>query len=215
MLIEDNQEYREGISLILQHTSDIDLISQFGTAEVALRDLQSGGPKIPDLILLDLRLPGMDGLEALPYLHTYSPDSKVMILTQSDDQNDVLNAIKTGASGYLTKTATAQEIIEGIRIVMDGGAMLDPKIAGFIMSTLKSRLPHEEPERNLSKREFEVLKLLAEGFVKKEIAHQLDIQYSTVDYHVGRIYEKLNVRNAPAAVNMGHKMGLLSPEDDA
>lgn len=210
MLVEDNKEYREGISLILQHTEGIELTSEFGTTEVALRSLQTQGAVYPDLVLLDLRLPGMDGLESLPYFRSYAPDTKIIILTQSNSEEDVLRAIKRGASGYLLKTATAEEIIDAIQVVMDGGAPLDPEVASFILKSLQQHLPNQTDETSLSEREMDVLQLLAEGLVKKEIADRLKIQYSTVDYHVGHIYEKLNVRNAPAAVNEGHIRGLFS-----
>ena len=214
MLVEDNKEYREGIGLILKHALGMELMCEFATSEVALRSLQTQSTKYPDLILLDLRLPGMDGLESLPYFRSYAPDAKVIILSQSDSEEDVLQAIKLGAAGYLLKTATAEEIIEGIQTVIAGGAALDPNVARFILHSLQKRLPDTEQKIALSERELEVLKLLAEGLVKKEIADRLDIKYTTIDYHVGRIYEKLNVRNAPAAVNEGHKRGLFSPRTD-
>ncbi len=214
MLVEDNREYREGIGLILGHTPGVELASEFATSEVALRSLQTASNKKPDLVLLDLRLPGMDGLESLPYFRSYAPDAKVIILTQSDSKEDVLRAIKCGASGYLLKTATAEEITGGIQTVMEGGASLDPGVARFILKSLQVRLPEKEEEISLSERELEVLNLLAEGLVKKEIADRLDIKYTTIDYHVGRIYEKLNVRNAPAAVDQGHKLGLFTKKPD-
>jgi len=211
MLVEDNMEYREGIGLIIKHAPGIELMSKFATSEIALRSLQAKSAPHPDLILLDLRLPGMDGLESLPYFRSYAPKTKIIILTQSDSKEDVLRAIKLGATGYLLKTATAEEIIEGIHTVMNGGASLNPDIASFILKTLQVRLPKNENDNVLSERELDVLKLLAEGLVKKEIADQLGIQYSTVDYYVSRIYEKLNVKNAPAAVNQGHKRGFFVP----
>ncbi len=213
MLVEDSKEYREGIRLILKHSPGMVLTDEFATSEVALRSLQTPAAKPPDLVLLDLRLPGMDGLESLPYFRSYAPDAKIIILTQSDSAENILKAIKLGAMGYLLKTATAEEIIDGIKTVMDGGAPLDPGVARFILKSLQVRLPMaKKDDQNLSERELEVLELLADGLVKKEIATRLNIQYSTVDYHVGRIYEKLNVKNAPAAVNEGHRRGLFPQE---
>jgi len=213
MLVEDNPEYREVISLALEDEKDIELTSQFGTSEIALRSLQDMSTrKEPDLVLLDLRLPGMDGLDSLPFFRSSLPDAKIIILTQSDDEADVLRAISRGASGYLLKSSTLNQITEGIRSVMDGGAPLDAGVARFILETLKTNLPKDEIENLLTERELEIIILLGEGLVKKEIAHQLGISYTTVDTHVAHIYEKLDVRNAPSAINKAHRLGLFPPQ---
>lgn len=214
MLVEDNPEYRAVISLALEGEPGIELTSQFGTAEIALRSLQDRSlRKEPDLVLLDLRLPGMDGLDALPFFRSSVPDAKIIVLTQSDHEQDVLRAIVQGASGYLLKSSTLNQITDGIRTVMAGGATLDAGIAKFIMNTLQTRLPKGTIENVLSERELEILSLLGEGLVKKEIADRLGIGYATVDSHVGHIYEKLDVRNAPAAISKAYRLGLFPPED--
>ncbi|MDF7800426.1 response regulator transcription factor [Pontiellaceae bacterium B1224] len=213
MLVEDNPEYRNVIDLALEDEKDIELISQFGTSEIALRSLQDMSTrKVPDLVLLDLRLPGMDGLDSLPYFRTALPDAKIMILTQSDDEADVLRAISRGASGYLLKSSTLDQITEGIYSIIAGGASLDSGVARFILETLKTNLPKGEIDNILTPRELEILTLLGEGLVKKEIADQLSISYTTVDTHVAHVYEKLEVRNAPSAINKAHRLGLFSLE---
>lgn len=210
MLVEDNLEYREAVRLALEQTNGVELVNQFGTAEIALRTIQNAAVKdLPDLILLDLRLPGMQGLEALAKCRECAPKTKVIVLTQSDHEQDVLKAIALGASGYLLKSATLDEITSSIHTVMDGGAPLDKGVAKFILESLQTRLPSDEDQPHLSERELEIIRLLAEGFVKKEIARQLCIGYSTVDTHVAHIYEKLQVSNAPSAVNQAHRLGLL------
>ncbi|MEJ6568425.1 MAG: response regulator transcription factor [Akkermansiaceae bacterium] len=213
MLVEDNREYREVIRLALQRDGNIELVSEFGTAEIALRNLCKEGEPSPDVILLDLRLPGMSGLEALPAMAKASPETKIIILTQSDNEADVLRAISFGAAGYLLKSSTATQIKEGIRVVMSGGASLDPSVAKFLMATLQSRLPKQEIEKVLTDREMEVLTLLSKGLVKKEIANDMGISYPTVDSHVSHIYEKLNVHNAPSAINVAHRLGLFPPSE--
>jgi DNA-binding NarL/FixJ family response regulator len=192
---------------------DIELVSQSGTPEIALRSLEGSDRTIPDLILLDLRLPGMDGLEALPWFLKALPTAKVIILTLSDAEADVLKAIKLGASGYLLKSSRADQLTEGIRSVMAGGASLDAGVARLIIDTLQTTLPGNKPKQLLSKRELEILSLLAEGHVKKEICNQLKISYSTVDTHVGHIYNKLDASNAPAAIHRAHKLGLFTQDD--
>ncbi|MDF7826812.1 response regulator transcription factor [Pontiellaceae bacterium B12227] len=214
MLVEDNPEYREVINLALEDEADIDLISQFGTSEIALRSLQDMSTRrVPDMVLLDLRLPGMDGLDSLPYFKSALPDAKIMILTQSDDESDVLRAISRGASGYLLKSSKLDQITDGIRSVMAGGASLDSGVARFILDTLQNNMPKDEVENMLTPRELEILTLLGEGLVKKEIAVKLGISYTTVDTHVAHIYEKLEVRNAPSAINKAHRIGLFPPAE--
>ncbi len=214
MLVEDNLEYREAVRLALEQTQGVELANQFGTAEIAIRTLQNlPSNQHPELILLDLRLPGMNGHEALAKIRECADRTKVIILTQSDQEQDVLRAIALGASGYLLKSATFDEIAESIQTVMNGGAPLDKGVAKFIIESLQTRLPHDEDQPRLSDRELEIIELLAEGFVKKEIANQLNIGYSTVDTHVAHVYEKLSVSNAPSAVNRAHLLGLLPLEN--
>ncbi len=210
LLVEDNPRYREVISLALKHEPGIQLVSEFGTAEIALRHLrESTGGELTDLILLDLRLPGMDGLEALSQFLAAAPGAKIIILTQSDNEADILRAISLGASGYLLKSSTVTAITDGIRTVMKGGASLDAGVARFIINTLKTRLPKSSAEGLLTERQMEILTLLGEGLLKKEIAERLTISYATVDEHVAHIYARLGVRNAPAAVNQAHLLGLF------
>ncbi|EMI22851.1 two component transcriptional regulator, LuxR family [Rhodopirellula maiorica SM1] len=214
MLVEDNVEYREVIRLALEQESDIELVSQFGTSEIGLRSLQNASDsELPDLILLDLRLPGMDGLEALPQFRQSAPQAKIMILTQSNQQQDVLRAITLGASGYLLKSARLSEITEGICMVAQGGASLDKGVAMYLLESLQQKQTNRDAKNLLTDREFEILTLMADGFVKKEIAARLKIGYSTVDTHVAHIYEKLQVTNGPSAVNRAHRLGIFSQHD--
>ena len=213
ILIEDHPEYREVIELALSKSKDLKLVAQFGTAEMALRSMQSMETRTdPDIILLDLNLPGMSGHEAIPFLKNFLPHSKIIVLTQSDREQDVLTAIRLGANGYLLKSSTVSNIKEAIRMVMKGGASLDAAVAGFILKSLKENLPQPQQKPSLSQREMEVITLLAEGLSKKQIAHELGIRDSTVVTHVGHIYEKLNAVNAPAAINRAHKLGLFRKE---
>ena len=154
----------------------------------------------------------MSGLEALPWIKQYAPESEVIILTQSDNAADVTRAISAGAAGYLLKSATFKEITEGIQIVMEGGATLDPDVARFIINLIRRDPKCAQPEKALSERELEILEQLGQGLVKKEIAAHLGISITTVAYHVKHIYEKLEVPNAPAAVDRAHRLGLFPSE---
>ncbi len=211
MIVEDHPEYREGIKLALESSSTINMTGAFGTAERALRNLQKRRIDVPDIILLDLNLPGMSGIEAIPAFLALSPTVKIIALTQSDREADVLAAISAGASGYLLKSATLDQITDGIETVMNGGAPLDAGVAGLILNTLKAALPEKEANNLLTVREREILGCLADGLVKKEVADELDISITTVATHVKHIYEKLNVQNAPAAVAKAFRLGLFSP----
>ncbi|MDF7823558.1 response regulator transcription factor [Pontiellaceae bacterium B12227] len=214
MLVEDHAGYREVITRALENEEQIELISQFGTAEIALRSLQDMSTRnVPDLILLDLNLPGLSGLEALPFFRQSIPDTEIVILTQSDKEADILNAISLGAKGYLLKSSTATHIRDGIKTVMNGGASLDPRVANFILNMMSNRPKKSSLKKNLSEREMEVLSLLGEGQVKKEIASELGISVTTVADHVRKIYEKLEVQNAPAAINRAHRLGLFRSSD--
>ena len=188
----------------------MELISQFGTAEIALRGLESSPAKeTPDLVLLDLNLPGMSGLDAIPWFKKYLPQVKIIILTQSNRESDILSAISLGAKGYLLKSSTIAQVREAIRVVMAGGSSLDPDVARFILNTFEAKPPTPPSDIALSDRELNVLTLIGEGLTKKEIANRLGISTDTVSYHVKHIYDKLNVPNAPAAVNKAHTQGLF------
>ena len=213
ILIEDHPEYRKVLEFALEEEADMELVSKFGAAEVALRHLQDMSTrKEADIILLDLNLPGMSGLKAIPYLKTSLPAAEIIILTQSDKEADVLRAIQSGAAGYLLKSSSMQEIAQGIRTVISGGATLDASVARFIMQAVQAQTPNVTSEKVLSEREMEILTLLAEGLVKKEIADRLCISSHTVVSHIRHIYDKLNVQNAPSAVNKAYRLGLFPPK---
>ena len=198
IMVEDHPEYREIVEMAISRQDDMQLTDQFGTAERALQHLQNESLSAkPDVILLDLNLPSMGGLEALEEIPKVAPDAKIIILTQSDQEDDVLNAIMLGASGYLLKSSTVGQIVEGIKLVKQGGASLDARIARFVIDSLKTKLPPKEIDQILSARELEVLELLAKGMVKKQIATTLGIGVTTVVSHVGHIYSKLEASNAP------------------
>lgn len=210
LLIEDNQEYRHVIEFALKLDPSM-VVTAFGTAEMALRYLEDQAPEVaPNLILLDLNLPGMQGLEALPLLLNLVPSAKVMILSQSGLESDVVQAISKGALGYLLKSSTIHQIKEGIRVVLNGGSSLDSRVAKYIVNALKEFSTTEPDQELLTKREFQILELLAAGLQKKEISEQLHISYPTVDTHIRHIYDKMKVTNAPSAVNRAYKLGLFT-----
>ncbi|MFM8981749.1 MAG: response regulator [Spartobacteria bacterium] len=210
LLIEDSPEYRDVIGMAFDRDENFELVYTTGTAERALNILEQAKPQeLPDLILLDLNLPGMNGVEAVANIRAIVPEVKILVLTQSDREEDVLQAIMAGASGYLLKASGIQQIKEGITMVMEGGAPLDAKVAQHILNTLRGKKAAYADEFGISSREYDVLHLMAEGLVKKQIAARLSISPFTVHNHVRHIYDKLHVQNAPAAVSQAYLLGLL------
>lgn len=211
LLVEDSPDYRKAVGMAFEGDGNMQLLLATGTAERALDLLgraQPGG--IPDAVLLDLNLPGMPGLEALPRLLEAAPGAKVIVLTQSGNEEDVLRAIALGASGYLLKSSGIGQIRAAISNAMEGGAPLDAGVAQYILKTLREKPPAApDGADQMTSRELEILQLLADGFVKKEIAVRLGISTFTVQAHVRNIYTKLHVPNAPAAVSQGYRKGLL------
>lgn len=207
LLVEDNRNYGDVLALALAGDRQVRLVQRFATAEVALRHLRD---EAVDVILLDLRLPGMSGIEAIPQFREVAPHAKIIVLTQSDAEADVIRCISLGASGYLLKSAAMGEIFESVHSVAQGGASLDRKVARFILDSLKERLPEGVPATALSERETEILTMIADGLVKKQIAKGLHVSYATVDSHVRHIYEKLQVGNAASAVSKAYSLGILS-----
>lgn len=214
MLVEDSHEYRHVIEFTFRDDPVIELVGMFGTAEQALRSLENeSAGRLPDVILLDLNLPGISGLKALPELARLTPESKILVLTQSENKADVLGTVKLGAAGYLLKSSSIQELRSGIESVVSGGASLDPRIAQYLLSNLRQDHAGSEGGSILSEREMEILSLISQGLARKEVAEQLDISHKTVANHIAHIFEKLNVPNSPAAIDRAHRLGLLGNDE--
>ena len=140
MVVEDNVDYRTVIALAIDDAVDMELTGLFGTTEIALRTLETTTePEQPNILLLDLRLPGMSGLDALPLIHAASPKTRIIILSQSDAPGDIVQAISAGVSGYLLKSSRLKEITEAIRTVSQGGGSLDKNVAQFILEKMTTK----------------------------------------------------------------------------
>lgn len=209
MLVEDSASYGRVIQRALKGESKIQEVVQVGTAEMALRNLNNSSQELPDLILLDLSLPGMNGLEAIPLFRQASELPKIIVLTQSDREEDVVKAISLGAVGYLMKSSTSRRISEAVHAVMDGEAALDPSVSKYVLHALQKNQPQVELKQDLSDREMDTLVLMAEGLSRKEIAQRMGIGVTTVVTNINRIYTKMDVNNAPAAVSKAYRSGLL------
>ncbi|CAA6691518.1 MULTISPECIES: response regulator transcription factor [unclassified Lentimonas] len=208
MLVEDNQEYRSVLERVIKHTPNMELVSMAGTAERGISYL-AANPKTINLILLDLQLPGASGLDAMASLLQHAPDAKIIVLTQSNREDDLFSAISQGAAGYLLKSSSVEDILNGIQAVAEGGSILHPEMAKYLLNHFKHKKGAPADTETLSEREIEVLNLIADGLVKKEIAAKLNLSFFTVAAHIRNIYEKLGVANAPQAIGVAYKNNIL------
>jgi DNA-binding NarL/FixJ family response regulator len=205
-IIEDHLDYRKTLMAELQDSAGLTCSRGFSAVETAIESIDRG--YVPDVVLLDIGLPKMDGITAIPELRKRCPDASILVLTVSDDRVVLFRALGAGAGGYLLKTASIAEIRSGILEIRRGAAPLSPAMAQMALSAFNRFAPREH-EARLTSREKEILTLLADGLIKKEIADRLDVSYHTVDNHTRNIYEKLQVRSLAAAITRATKEGLL------
>lgn len=210
MLVEDHPSYRMVIQHAIEAAQQIELLSMFGAAEIAIEYLrQAESTSYPDVILLDLKLPGVNGLEAIATFLELAPECKIIVLTQSDSESDIQSAIHAGARGYLLKSSTFSEITQAIEKVCWGGAAIDGEVSGHVLDMIQNKLERERPAVKLSNREMQILQLISQGQLKKNIAEELDLSYGSVATYIRRLYEKLEVQNGAAAVDMAYRLGIL------
>ena len=205
-IVEDNDKLRGTLAKVIGRAEGFRFVSDYGTAEEALADL----PRIkPEVVLMDINLPGMNGVECVRKLKALLPQTQVMMLTVYEDTENIFNALAAGANGYLLKRTPTKELIEAIREVHRGGSPMTTHIARLVVQSFQK--PVADPSQpagggtggelsDLSEREQQVLDLLAQGLIYKEIADKLNIGYETVHTYIRRIYEKLQVRTRTEAV---------------
>ena len=196
-IVEDNDKLRETLARALNRAKGFRCVSQYPSAEDALKTL----PQVrPNVVLMDINLPGMNGVECVRHLKPLVPDSQIVMLTVYEDTDNIFNALKAGATGYLLKRTSQAELIQAIQEVHRGGSPMTTHIARKVVQTLQSAPAAPQAAENLSPREQEVLDYLTKGFLYKEIAEKLGISYETVHTYIRRIYEKLQVRTRTEAV---------------
>jgi DNA-binding NarL/FixJ family response regulator len=197
-IVEDDAAVRLSLAGILKMERGLECVGEFGTAEEALRAL---APGYPEVLLVDINLPGMDGVEFVRRVSEASPETKLIMLTVHDDTEAIFHSLEAGASGYLLKPARAAELVAAVKDVQQGGAPMTGNIARkVIQSFRRPGKPAKSAEEELTPREVEVLEYLSKGYLYKEVADRLHIGYATVHTHVARIYQKLHVQSRGQAV---------------
>lgn len=196
-IVEDNAALGNGLRKVLESAEDFKCIGVWTSAEEALKKVDAFRP---DVVLMDINLPGMSGIEATAQIKHYLPEIQVIMVTVYRDHDQIFAALKAGASGYLLKRSTPEELRQAIRDVRSGGAPMSAEIARRVVDAFHQ--PMKSPGADavkLSKRETEILELLTTGLANKEIAHRLEISVETVRVHLRRIYEKLHVHSRTEA----------------
>jgi DNA-binding NarL/FixJ family response regulator len=193
-IVEDDARVRDSFSRLIDESSGFRCVSQHGNAEDALRDLPAVRPHV---VLMDINLPGMSGVECVRALKTRMPEAQVVMLTVYEDTDLIFGALAAGASGYLLKRTPPDELLGGIRDVHRGGSPMTSHIARKVVQSFR---PEAAAEDALSPREREVLDYLSRGYLYKEIAAKLAISYDTVHTYIRRVYEKLQVHSRTEAV---------------
>jgi DNA-binding NarL/FixJ family response regulator len=197
-IVEDNDQLRATLVRLLNREEEFECVSDYSNAEAALAGLPKDRPKV---VLMDINLPGINGVECVRRLKQLLPETMAVMLTAYEDTENIFNALAAGAAGYLLKRAPRAEILAAIRDVCKGGSPMTPHIARLVVQSFQKAAPAASPAtENLSTREQEVLDCLSKGFLYKEIAEKLGISYETVHTYIRRIYEKLQVRTRTEAV---------------
>ena len=217
LLVEDHKMVRLGLSLVFENTEGIDMI---GEADNGKKGVELSLKLCPDVVLMDIGLPEMDGIQATSLIKKSNPNIKVLIFTSRDSEDDVFDSLSAGADGYIMKGANEEQMISAIKAVAEGTAWLDPAIARLVLSNIKKQssvqvtgtVPANNAAKNtygLTDRELEVLALIVEGLNNSEIAARLVITISTAKAHVHSILQKLYVTNRTQATIQAVKEGLV------
>jgi DNA-binding NarL/FixJ family response regulator len=197
VIIEDIRDIREGLATMLNFTEGFQCVGKFYSMEEALRNI---GRDLPDIVLSDIGLPGMDGIEGVRVLKEKYPDLTIMMLSVYTDNERIFDALCAGACGYLLKKTPPARIIESLREAVAGGAPMSPEIARKVIALFRDVRPPERVDYDLTPHEERILKMLVEGHSKKSAALELGVSFHTVSFHIRSIYEKLQVHSKSEAV---------------
>ena len=197
IIIEDQRDLREGLQTLINFTPGFKCLGAFRTMEEALARVKY---ELPDVVLSDIGLPGMSGIEGIRILKEKHPDLVVLVLTVYDDNEKIFDALCAGASGYLLKHTEPSQLISSVKEAVTGGAPMSPEVAAKVIKLFREVRPPEKVEYDLTPHELRLLKLLVEGYNYVTAAEQLKISYNTIKFHVRNIYDKLQVHSKSEAV---------------
>jgi len=212
LVVDDHALFRRGIATVLANQENLEIV---GEAVDGLEAIKKAEETAPDVIVMDLNMPRCSGLEATQALQAKMPQVNILVLTVSDSEADLFAAIKFGATGYLLKNTEPEELVQAIFYIAQGGVIITPIMAAKLLAEFKDletgaeRKPAQEAEANLSPREDEVLRLVAQGATNKEIADSLFISENTVKTHLRNIMDKLHLANRSQAAAYAVKKGLV------
>lgn len=196
-IVDDDEGIRSSLAMLIRRAPDLKLIGDFADAETAVREI----PKLPpDVVLMDINLPGANGVECVQQLKALLPDAQFLMLTVYEDSDSLFNSLKAGASGYLLKRTASARLLEAVRDVHAGGAPMTPQLARRVVQFFSRPSKEDSPLSKLTSGEREFLDQLAKGYAYKEIADRMNISIDTVRSYVRTVYEKLHVHSRTEAV---------------
>ena len=196
LIVEDQRDLREGLQMLINFTPGFKCVGAFRTMESALARVRH---ELPDVVLTDIGLPGMDGIEGTRKLKEEFPDLLILVLTVYNDNEKIFDALCAGACGYLLKQTEPSELMRSLREAVTGGAPMSPEVASRVIKIFREIRPPEKADYNLTPHETRLLKLLVEGYNYVAAAEKLGISYNTLKFHVRNIYDKLQVHSQSEA----------------
>lgn len=197
VIIEDLRDIREGLAALLNGTEGYKCVGKFGSMEEALRNIQRD---VPDVVLSDIGLPGMDGIEGVRIIKEKYPEMTILMLSVYTDNDRIFDALCAGAQGYLLKKTPPSRLVESLNEAVGGGAPMSPEIARKVITLFRDIRPPERVDYDLTPHETRLLKLLVEGHTKRSAASEIGVSVNTVSFHLKRVYEKLQVHSKSEAV---------------
>jgi len=207
LVVDDHAIVREGICSLLARRKDVEVV---GEAADGKRAIDAVVQYDPDVVLMDIAMPVMNGLEATREIHGRFPSTRILVLTQHENKEYIMPLLRAGAVGYITKSARAEQLIEAIRTVHAEGAYLPPRITHAVIGAIAESSEASGEQVMLTEREIQVVRLVAEGLSSREIADRLSISVKTVDTHRANVMEKVGVRNAAELIKYAIRHGLVS-----